>query len=344
MIPTNREKHDVVIIKNNVPCGEAHLTTVECKNINNNSKKRLLRNEKIVLQGNLLTASFLSGACAGAFAKTVIAPLDRTKIIFQVSQTQFSYRKFKEIIIRGYQKHGILHLWRGNSASMVRIAPYAAIQFTAHEQLKIFLANKNQDSYPNLKRFFAGSLAGGIASFLTYPLDMIRARMAVVGKKKYKTLRHAIMSVYKQEGIRTFYNGFIPTIIGIVPYAGTSFYVNGTLKKEYFKIYPGEPLTTPYQLLFGGIAGACGQSLSYPLDIIRRRQQTDGLDGKGYRYRSMIWTIKYILHTEGLIKGLYKGLSINFLKGPIAVGISFTTYDKCIHFLSLYMDFSLTDL
>lgn len=79
------------------------------------------------------------------------------------------------------------------------------------------------------------------------------------------------------------------------------------------------------RLAFGACAGLIGQSASYPLDVVRRRMQTAGVTG--HTYSTILGTMREIVSEEGVIRGLYKGLSMNWVKGPIAVGISFTTFD-----------------
>ncbi|KAM8962328.1 mitochondrial coenzyme A transporter SLC25A42 [Pelodytes ibericus] len=280
------------------------------------------KNDKHILN------SLMSGALAGAVAKTAVAPLDRTKIIFQVSSNRFSAKEAYKLIYRTYLNEGLLSLWRGNSATMVRVIPYAAIQFCAHEQYKKLLGSFygfQGNVLTPIPRLIAGSLAGTTAAMLTYPLDLVRARMAVTPKEMYSNIFHVFIRMSREEGLKTLYRGFNPTILGVIPYAGISFFTYETLKKLHAE-HSGR--TQPYpleRLLFGACAGILGQSASYPLDVVRRRMQTAGVTG--HTYSSIIATMREVVAEEGVIRGLYKGLSMNWVKGPVAVGISFTTFD-----------------
>ncbi|XP_014089876.1 mitochondrial coenzyme A transporter SLC25A42 [Bactrocera oleae] len=274
--------------------------------------------------------SLVSGSAAGALAKTTIAPLDRTKINFQISKNvPYSFKAAITFLKNTYEKEGILALWRGNSATMARIVPYAAIQFTAHEQWRKILQVDKDGSDTKGRRFIAGSLAGITSQSLTYPLDLARARMAVTDKYTgYRTLRQVFVKIWVEEGPRTLYRGYFATVLGVIPYAGVSFFTYGTLKREYYEVTGNAKPNTLVTLAFGAVAGAAGQTSSYPLDIVRRRMQTMGVNkGANNQYRTIYSTLKKIYKEEGIKNGFYKGLSMNWIKGPIAVGISFSAYD-----------------
>lgn len=271
--------------------------------------------------------SFIAGALAGSLAKTTIAPLDRTKINFQIHNEQFSFPKAARFLVNSYKQDGLLSWWRGNSATMARVIPFAAFQYTAHEQWKIVLRvdTNERRRKSHFKTFLSGSLAGCTASALTYPLDVARARMAVSKHERYRNIVHVFHEIFHKEGALKLYRGFAPTMLGVIPYAGTSFFTYETLKRLRAESTGSSELHPAERLVFGALGGLIGQSSSYPLDIVRRRMQTAPLTGHAY---TSIWgTLRSVYLEEGLVGGLYKGLSMNWVKGPIAVGISFMTFD-----------------
>ncbi|KAI1289947.1 Mitochondrial coenzyme A transporter SLC25A42 [Halotydeus destructor] len=288
------------------------------------NEKRKLNNVDYVV------TSLLSGALAGAVAKTVIAPLDRTKINFQIQKKKFSFHEAYKFLLESYKKNGLYSLWRGNTATLARVMPFAAINYAAHEQFKRILeAETNAQKKKNPARsFVAGSLSGVVSTTLTYPLDLARARMAVTGSSEYRSVRSVFVKTISHEGYRALYRGYLPTVLGSIPYSGTGFFAYETLKRFHYEYIGADEPSHLEKFLFGAIAGAAGQTASYPLDIVRRRMQT-----RSKEYHTIIGTLRYVLVREGIKGGLYKGLSMNWIKGPIAVGTSFLIFDLMTTFL-----------
>jgi len=279
-----------------------------------------------------ILTSLAAGGIAGGCAKTVIAPLDRSKIFFQTNEVRnYRFRYALRWLRHGYRNDGFFSLWRGNTATLARIVPYSAINFMAFEQYKSGLGVGGPDA-PGYLRFIAGSLAGTTGQMCTYPLDRARAVMAVSPSTQYKNLYSVFCKIYHEEGFLALYRGLTPTLLGVIPYAGTSFFTYETLKSWAVERKGGDALhpmlPSPLErLAAGAVAGLLGQTASYPLDIVRRRMQTGAQLGRGNKYNTVWGTLTIVYRNEGVYRGLYKGLSMNLIKGPLAVSIAYTVND-----------------
>ena len=91
-----------------------------------------------------------------------------------------------------------LQCLRGNGASVLRVVPYAAFHFTAYENFRGLLARQLYGSETKHHRIppwldlLAGSAAGGAAVLLTYPLDLVRTRLAYGSEKQGSSLHAGI--------------------------------------------------------------------------------------------------------------------------------------------------------
>ncbi len=165
-----------------------------------------------------------------------------------------------------YRDEGAVGLYRGHSATLLRIFPYAAVKFLAYEQIRAILIPSHNHETP-LRRLLSGSLAGVTSVFFTYPLEVIRVRMAFNTRHDQNAgFTHTVRRIYNerpapcppapevhsshksvaaiqtaekvavdslhklapQGGLVNFYRGFSPTILGMLPYAGMSFLTHDT--------------------------------------------------------------------------------------------------------------------
>ncbi|GAP90452.1 putative mitochondrial carrier protein LEU5 [Rosellinia necatrix] len=324
-----------------------------------------------------MVRSFVAGGLAGCAAKTTVAPLDRVKILFQTSNPQFakysgSWAGLGRALGDIHAQHGVVGLFRGHSATLLKIYPYAAIKFVAYEQYRaVIIGARHQETW--FRRFAAGALAGVTSVLFTYPLEVIRVRLAFetgvrssslvdICRKIYyehplpksppvpapapataaATVATTVRAVAPRSGIINFYRGFSTTMLGMVPYAGMSFLTHDTIGDVFRSTLlrgratlprpanaPADkpaPLRAWAELAAGGISGAVSQTMSYPLEVIRRRMQVAGAVGDGHRLR-IAETAGMILRERGP-RGFFVGLTIGYVKIVPMAAVSFYTYER----------------
>lgn len=369
---------------------------------NNGNMQKKEHDVKVIDKHSMeyVVRSGVAGGLSGSAAKTLIAPLDRIKILFQTSNPDFiKYRgSFSGLFKAGnriWANEGFFGLFHGHLVTLLRIFPYAAIKFVAYEQIRSILIPN--DVYETaVRRFMAGLLSGLASVFFTYPLDLIRVRMAFDTKSSTinhgtTLLRHGvanqnnlweiIKNVYAEHPphresdpnwlrvmrqkmpqalvpLSNFYRGFGPTILGMIPYAGVSFYVHDSIHDLFrsdllapylvsrpsgylaghrvVKVKDSQqhvnsrdsrvPLRAYAQLVAGGLAGMCAQTAAYPFEVIRRRMQVGGAVNLG-KFMTFRTTMKLIFAENGL-RGFFVGLSIGYIKVIPMTACSFYVYER----------------
>lgn len=140
------------------------------------------------------------------------------------------------------------------------------------------------------------------------------------------------VALFNRFPILQFYRGFTVTVIGMIPYAGTSFLSWGYLHaafdlSSHSGIEGARPKSQPrpaLDLLIGAISGAVAQTVSYPFEVVRRRMQVGGLT-RPDRWLSWSETVRAVLISHGW-RGLFVGLSIGYIKIVPMTAVSFTVW------------------
>lgn len=193
-------------------------------------------------------------------------------------------------------------------------------------------------------RFIAGACAGGFSQTIIYPLEVLKTRLALRKTGQYKGILDAAMKIHATEGMSSFYRGYVPNILGILPYAGIDLAVYETLKRKYLKEHESDDERPSFVVLLGcgAVSSSLGQLCSYPLALVRTRLQAQVITNQGGERatkssnHTMTGIFKGIIRTEG-ITGLYRGITPNFIKVLPAVSISYVTYEYTSQALGVSM-------
>lgn len=282
---------------------------------------------------------FISGALSGAMAKAILAPLEtiRTRMVVGVGSKNIS-GSFIEVI----EKQGWQGLWAGNAVNMLRIVPTQAIEFGTFEWVKRSMTSAqekwSQNECPkvqigNISLSFslswispvavAGAAAGVASTLACHPLEVLKDRLTI-NPEAYPCISVALKKIYKDGGIGGFYAGMSPTLIGMLPYSTCYYFMYETIKNSLCLTRKKKSLNRAEMLLVGALSGFTASTISFPLEVARKRLMAGQLQGQCPP--NMAAALSEVIRKEGLI-GLYRGWGASCLKVVPNSGITWMFYE-----------------
>ncbi|KAK5942891.1 carrier protein ymc1 [Knufia obscura] len=173
--------------------------------------------------------------------------------------------------------------------------------------------------------------AGGIAQVLLgQPFDIVKVRLQTTNT--HPTALATATSILRNEGLPAFYKGTLTPLIGIGACVSVQFggfhYARRAFEERNLKSRQNKVATLSYGQYYaaGAFAGITNTVLSSPIEHVRIRLQTQP-HGAARLYSGPLDCVRKLSAHEGVLRGLYRGTAVTFLREAQAYGVWFLTFE-----------------
>lgn len=296
-----------------------------------------------------------AGFSAGIVSTLAVHPFDIVKTRLQIEQHERSrpggsWRVMQRIAGEG--AHGgrtsvggvVQSFYRGLVPNMLGNSISWALYFMWYGNVKDVIRAARARTNPSTKLgkqelrgsdyFLASGIAGIMTAVLTNPIWVIKTRMLSSAKNApgaYTSTLQGTLSLYRDEGIRGFYRGLLPSLFG-VSHGAIQFMAYEQLKNHWALSYRSgskDQLTNTDFLILSALSKMFAGSITYPYQVVRSRLQT--YDAAKH-YRGAWDVVVKVLRREG-VQGFYKGLGPNIVRVLPSTCVTFLVYENTKFFL-----------
>jgi len=288
-----------------------------------------------------LGSDILIGGSIGAVSKTVMAPIERVKLLLQTMDSNPDvlsgkverYKGIGDCFSRVAKEQGVISFWRGNLVNCLRYAPQQGSALAFND-----LINNMFPKYDSKTQFwqslgsksFSGGLAGAVANTICYPFDFARTRLASdvkAGQGQFKGIWDCIYTTFRKQGLNGLYTGWSVTVAGAFVYRAGQL---GLFKQiQDLNPYANDRGSIGVLASFVSVTAArtAIMPFNYPFDTVRRRMMLQSEKPLAERlYKGSFDCAKQVLAKEGF-KGMYKGMLPEVFRG-VGGSLVIVAYDR----------------
>ncbi|CAF0812275.1 unnamed protein product [Rotaria sp. Silwood1] len=327
---------------------------VDTNNTDEQQQQQLISNRSSYIH-------LLAGGLAGTFGAVLTCPLEVIKTRYQSSKNSVS-KEYNHLNLRSSMSNtvtysirrpmpspnkrpsiiasfryilkyeGIPGLFKGLVPNLIGVAPSRAIYFFAYANTKTFLVEEMERETP-LVHVTSAAAAGIAMSTCTNPLWFVKTRLQL--DQGHLRAMDVVRNIYRQSGFRGFYKGISASYIGVSETI-VHFVIYEQIKAQLQLMQanqnhsPDDPDLFDFLSYLGAAAcsKSCASTLCYPHEVIRTRLREEGT-----KYRTLIQTIRTVIHEESL-SGLYRGLLTHLIRQIPNTAIMMSTYEIVVALFS----------
>ncbi|KAK3825166.1 MAG: mitochondrial carrier domain-containing protein [Benniella sp.] len=199
----------------------------------------LVRRHLTDKDGNIsFMGELIAGGVAGGSQVVFTNPLEIVKIRLQVAgEAAKAIEGARPGAVAIVRSLGIMGLYKGAGACLLRDIPFSAIYFPVYAHLKKDLFKEGPEHKLTIGELLsAGAIAGMPAAYFATPADVIKTRLQVEARKgqsTYTGIRDAARKIYKEEGFRAFFKGGPARVLRSSPQFGTTLMVYELLQRAF---------------------------------------------------------------------------------------------------------------
>jgi len=231
--------------------------------------------------------SAAAGAVSGSTVAVVLQPFDVLRTRLQTDATAGSSRPVSQTLRAiANEGGGISNLWRGSSATLVRVGAGAGVHFFTLQLMREAYGSssaRGSSTAPKadqgrggpgtwLRDAGMGGASRSVAVLLLCPVTTVKTRMEASGaagaKYAYRSVPHALTTIAQAEGISALWRGLLPALAANAPFSAIHYMCYRQIQAA---AAPYMPSQTAANFFSGAVASLVATVSTQPFDVIRTR-------------------------------------------------------------------------
>ncbi|EJD37082.1 mitochondrial carrier [Auricularia subglabra TFB-10046 SS5] len=168
--------------------------------------------------------SIATGCSAGATESFVVVPFELVKIRLQDKNS--TYKGPIDVVKHIVREGGVLGLYAGMESTFWRHFWWNGGYFGSIFQIRALLPKAETPQGEFANNFLSGTVGGFVGTVINTPFDVVKSRIQGAGKPlpgqvpKYNWTYPALATIFREEGARALYKGFVPKVLRLAPGGG----------------------------------------------------------------------------------------------------------------------------